>query len=167
MNPTLYSGVLLKEGNPKFLKKIFNLFKQNSIKASGYCLKNKTYLPYKEHYESIKKEAEKLIKTKAFKENFSLLKAEYIAKNKTFEISDFRLRKNSKHKKISKRLRYDFSGDFQNFIYVIDHVITGYTPSFIDLKTEHQASPPKEVYEMVGHVADINVKKMNYSYLYD
>lgn len=63
--------------------------------------------------------------------------------------------------------KHDFTYGFEALLFAAKNYINKHLSDFIDLKTERQASPPSSVYEMVGHNADINVKKMNYNYLYD
>lgn len=63
--------------------------------------------------------------------------------------------------------KQDFIFGLENLYYTVRNSVNNYKPSLIELKTERQASPPVEVYDLVGHNADINVKKMSYSYLYD
>lgn len=155
-----YKIVLLRNADV-FLNLLFSYFK-NSPTASDY-----SGTP-RESFDRIKKEAELFIKqNNGLKEKFTVFYKEHRDSKKDFSPNDFRLIKSAGSKQKDNAVLYDIAGDFENFLAHMHHAVSNTEPSFLDLKTERQASPPKEVYEMVGHVADTNIKKMSYSYLYD
>lgn len=56
--------------------------------------------------------------------------------------------------------------EFENFVLALCNLKEGRKPEPMVLITKRQASPPIEVYNFEGHCADINIRKMEYSYLY-